>query len=721
MRNVLSYLTLYLLLVICSSPSHALVVVRMETVLPGVIDVELYDDVAPLTVANFLAYMQRGDFDETFIHRSVPGFIIQGGGFFLDDNGVRTHIDEYAPVANEPEISNTRGTIAMAKLSTSPDSATSEWFFNLADNSANLDFQNGGFTVFGRVQGDGMDVVDAIAALERVNVGGAFSTMPVIDYAGVLQPENYVYINRVFLLERLVASSSLDFGSVGFAASADLAVTVKNQGADAVTLGVLGQPDAPFTIISDDCSGRTLANDESCVVGVRFTPDEIGLIESSFDITSNDPDALVLTVPLRGVGSMPLETNPQDLLAMGPVVIENSSTKSLIIRNAGGVDIAIDYITVDGQDLTLFAYAHDCAVLTPEANCEVVVTFSPLTIGVKLASLLIYTDFSGQELIEVTLRGQGRDELQPSLGVSARNLELGDESLGFLKSRSLTMINGDLADLVISSIHIEGANAAEFSVTQNCITSLAYNQQCGETITFSPVSAGPKSATLVIASNDPDTPSARIYLSGRDAWNRVAVEIPEGGQALFLSPFNTLLRDVVPQDSLSEGGRPDGVSFDFGFYQFRVSLLQGVANTAVSIAFPEGTVPDTYYKYGKTPGNSTPHWYEFMWDDESKTGAVIQGNVVTLYFADGQRGDDDLTINGVIVDPGAPAFLAESSPPPVDPAPSGGGGGCAMAKRPQLPWAALDWLLLMAGVAWLGVRRHLRPSGRNTLQASSPR
>jgi hypothetical protein len=345
------------------------------------------------------------------------------------------------------------------------------------------------------------------------------------------------------------------------------------------------------------------------------------------------------------------------------------------------------------------------------------VTFSPLTIGLKQASLLIATDFPGQELMEVALRGQGRDELVPSLGVSARSLELGDEEQDFLSSRIFTMINGDLADLVISSIHVEGTNAAEFSVTQNCITSLASNQQCTETITFSPLSAGPKSATMVIASNDPETPSARIYLSGRNAWNRAAVEMPAGGQVVLLSPPNTWLLDVVPLDSLPEEGRPDGMDFDYGFYQFRVSLLPGVTNTAVSIAFPEGKVPDAYYKYGKTPGNATSHWYEFMWDDASNTGAFIQGNVVILYFADGQRGDDDLTVNGVIVDPGAPAFLAESSPPPVDPAPSGGGGGgCVMAQRPHSPWAALDWLLMMLGVVLLGMRRQLRPSGRNTRQ-----
>ncbi len=156
--------------------------VRLTTVL-GAIDVELYDDAAPKTVANFLAYVNSGAYRNTFVHRSVPGFVIQGGGYGWDDAANRvTTVAARPAVVNEfsTSRSNLRGTIAMAKLGGDPNSATSQWFINLADNSANLDNQNGGFTVFGKVSAGSMAVVDAIAALPLANAGSPFDAIPIV-------------------------------------------------------------------------------------------------------------------------------------------------------------------------------------------------------------------------------------------------------------------------------------------------------------------------------------------------------------------------------------------------------------------------------------------------------------------------------------------------------------------------------------------------------------
>lgn len=134
--------------------------------------VELYDDVAPLTVANFLNYVRDDRYEGTVVHRAVnltggEPFVVQGGGYLSPG---LNHIATDPPVVNEFRPNTVgRGTIAMAKLADQPDSATSEWFFNLRNNADILDGQSGGFTSFGEVIGNGITVVDAIAALPRIN------------------------------------------------------------------------------------------------------------------------------------------------------------------------------------------------------------------------------------------------------------------------------------------------------------------------------------------------------------------------------------------------------------------------------------------------------------------------------------------------------------------------------------------------------------------------
>jgi len=183
----------------------------------GDVQVELAGEDAPLTVANFLSYVNEStgnNYDGTFFHRSIvsPNLsIIQGGGFYLPIGGSVASVPSKPPVVNEFGISNTRGTIAMAKLGGNPDSATNQWFFNTADNSANLDAQNGGFTVFGTVT-SGMDVVDAIQALNAFNLDaadpGTFDNVPLIDSA------DFVAVNSIYVL--VLGDVNLD-DSVDFA------------------------------------------------------------------------------------------------------------------------------------------------------------------------------------------------------------------------------------------------------------------------------------------------------------------------------------------------------------------------------------------------------------------------------------------------------------------------------------------------------------------------
>jgi peptidyl-prolyl cis-trans isomerase A (cyclophilin A) len=155
--------------------------------------------------------VNSGAYEGTIIHRKVNSFVIQGGGFYYDPASSDIAAISVGPaIVNEFSRSNTRGTIAMAKLGGDPNSATSQWFVNLGDNSANLDSQNGGFTVFGKVLGTGMTAADAIGALRTVNITGAmsFSDVPYLSLTGTtIADADFVNVSMSAL------STSAKFGS----------------------------------------------------------------------------------------------------------------------------------------------------------------------------------------------------------------------------------------------------------------------------------------------------------------------------------------------------------------------------------------------------------------------------------------------------------------------------------------------------------------------------
>ena len=135
----------------------------------GAIELELYPDKAPVTVANFLKYVDSGYYDGVIFHRVIPDFMIQAGGY---DAKMKPRAPN-AAIVNESKngLPNVTGSISMARLN-APDSATGQFFINVADN-AELDYRAGrpGYTVFGKVT-SGMDVVGAIAAVKTGSAGG---------------------------------------------------------------------------------------------------------------------------------------------------------------------------------------------------------------------------------------------------------------------------------------------------------------------------------------------------------------------------------------------------------------------------------------------------------------------------------------------------------------------------------------------------------------------
>jgi len=331
-------------MVTCAT-THA-TVVRMEIAFgdqyTDEIYIELFDTAtgtrtaAPITVDNFLNnYVEDSEgnrrYDGTFIHRSVPGFVIQGGGFYFDPGQGPVGIQTENPIVNEfdPSRPNVRGTIAMAKLPTGPDTATSEWFFNLADNSSNLDTQNGGFTVFGKAIGNSMRVVDSIAELPATNlsltVGGNPSPVPYTTFnEGLVDNANLIQVSRVEVYQipqSAILSPSeknlLDFGDSGPGLVQKIQFPVANLGNEALSFSLrFTGPDATSFIATNDCG--TVEFGDSCTETLSFSPVSACLSQAQLEITSNDPNTPVLLVSAIGNASGDNDGISDTIEAAGP-------------------------------------------------------------------------------------------------------------------------------------------------------------------------------------------------------------------------------------------------------------------------------------------------------------------------------------------------------------------------------------------------------------------
>ncbi|CAN5400462.1 hypothetical protein BH20VER3_BH20VER3_08380 [soil metagenome] len=306
-----------------SDPNLPANTVRLTTDL-GNIDITLYDQKTPITVDNFLRYIDSGAYlppdpnfprvAPLFFHRSVPGFVIQSGGYvatydpFDPPAIVPGPVVTFSPIPNEarPDLHNVRGTIAMAKLATDPDSATSQWFINLADNSGepnNLDTTNGGFTVFGTVSAAGMTTADAIAAVPFYDAsflyGAAFTQLPLRDYSsGAPTEDNLIEIPSI--TRPLLFSAVSDHPAIAAASviSNDLFVQGKSVGS------------ATITVTATDADGATAS--QSFAVTVESTPVHAANISTRVEVGTGQ-DALIGGFIVRG-------TTPKRVMirAIGP-------------------------------------------------------------------------------------------------------------------------------------------------------------------------------------------------------------------------------------------------------------------------------------------------------------------------------------------------------------------------------------------------------------------
>lgn len=319
-------------------------VVRMVTDL-GVIDIALYERQKPITVANFFRYVDEGRYFMTdpttkqqassFIHRSSPGFAIQGGGFIGTVNPSTpsaiqpTQVGALPNIQNEPGISNQRSTVAMAKIINNPNSANSQWFINLRDNSASLDApapspsptpSHGGFTVFGRVI-SGMDVVDRIAGLpvyDRSGGGSAFNELPLENY----QEPNAVSVENVVSLPTIGRIASAPTPLTFTAVSSDPAIAEVKVSDTKLLVAGKAAGTAQITVTASDPEGATAT--DTFNVNVNAAPGRLVNISTRLHVRT-DGEVLIGGFIMRGDAPKRVMVR-----AIGPSLSTSSITDPLL-------------------------------------------------------------------------------------------------------------------------------------------------------------------------------------------------------------------------------------------------------------------------------------------------------------------------------------------------------------------------------------------------------
>ena len=349
----------------------------------GDIDVQLTPDVAPLTVANFLAYNNAGAYVNTVFHRSVPGFIIQAGGYQLQ-NHVLVATPQNAPVVNEFNVSNTTGTIAMAKLGSDPNSATNQWFFNLANNGSNLDAQNSGFTVFGHItNAAGLKVMNTIGSFP-INPAGfpsPFDQIPMNNYRGTVQDGNFITISSIVPVPALTAP--------GFESAASAASTSTTGIAPGEFLAIYGQNlgPAPFVTLTLDSKGNALNSIGGTQVLFDGTPgimvlSSVGQVNVVAPFNLDGKSSVNVTVTNGGIASNAVQF---PVVAANPAIFTlNSSGKgdAAIVR----LDASIVSTTSPASPGdTLILFGEGAGVATPAlADGTIVSTTLPLVHAVLM-------------------------------------------------------------------------------------------------------------------------------------------------------------------------------------------------------------------------------------------------------------------------------------------------------------------------------------------------
>ncbi|MCB0298561.1 MAG: choice-of-anchor D domain-containing protein, partial [Calditrichaeota bacterium] len=311
-----------------------------------------------------------------------------------------------------------------------------------------------------------------------------------------------------------VVPLTVNFGEVPLTEAVEGAFLVLNEGSDTLVANsqLIGNT-VDFSVVGGGGNFNVAMGDTHTIV-VRFSPVQLGQLFTILRVNSNDPDENPTDVTIFGTGVVANILVSPLSVSFGDVAIDTAAFSNVSVSNTGTTPLTVTNTDLSGADFASFSLPNLVApfVINPNETKQLTVRFAPRITGAKSASLTIKSTAFNSDSVTVSLSGNGVGE--PDIAAVPTQLDFGNVDLGQSSVLNSVISNVGLVDLNISSVVVSGANFTEFSIISSVSQVLAPGESDTLKIAFTPGSAGSKTASIVIASNDPDENPLNIPLSG---------------------------------------------------------------------------------------------------------------------------------------------------------------------------------------------------------------
>lgn len=301
----------------------------------------------------------------------------------------------------------------------------------------------------------------------------------------------------------LFAPASLNFGNVIVGAKSALkAITLTNNTGATLTITNVS---ASSSYSQTNTCGASVAQGANCTISVTFTPAAAGITPGTLTVTdsaTNSPQA----VPITGTGIAPsVGLSPTSVTFADQIVGSSSPVSIITLTNSGGAGLTVTSVSLTGANKGDFSQSNTCTKVVAGGTCQINVTFKPTAAGLRTATVSVADSATGSPQT-ASLTGTG---IAATVTLSPSTLSFGNVNVGTATSpQKLTLSNAGNATLTITSLTITGLDPGDFSQTNNCGSSLAPATNCTINVSFKPVAAGSRQASISVSDNAGGSPQS---------------------------------------------------------------------------------------------------------------------------------------------------------------------------------------------------------------------